>query len=177
MCFLDCFLCVYVKVLVIQITNIPWSRKFRDKKSDKFRVLEDDLNEAITSHLSQHDIQKFGLALLEVEESPPNIDVFIMLTSSNKWDEDKALHLLQKAARSGHLGEIETQTNLFKVMEESEYRYRSKQTKKYHLDIIEAVVTCIAAGVIVSSVAGILYLFCTTPNQRCMSCKRQNRVN
>lgn len=113
---------------------------------------------------------------MEQSDLDTGIIVYMMLTSSNKWNEDKSLKVLKVAADSGHLGEFETQPNAFKVMEESEYRYINEHRKTFRPDITETIVTCVAASVIVSAIGGILYLYCTTPSQRCAACRR-NRVS
>ena len=174
MCFLDCFMCVYVKVFVIKITNKKWTAAFADTKSESFRSLEKDLDKAITHYFSQHAIKNYGLTLLEIEGNfhDASVDVYMMLTSRNKWSEDKSLDLLKTATESGHLGQFNLTPNSFKVMEESEYRYKVAHKKPFSLDITETVVTCFAASVIISAIIGILYLYCTTPSQRCTFCKR-----
>lgn len=87
---------------------------------------------------------------------------------------------VKRSSKSGQLGKLNLVKNVLQVIDESKYlesKTSQDQKSEGELDIVELVVTCIAAFIVISAIVWCLFYLCTTPAERarcncCKACRR-----
>ncbi|XP_032230126.2 uncharacterized protein LOC116613721 [Nematostella vectensis] len=179
-CFTECQECVYVRIIILDIRNKMWTSYYADRNSHASTNLSVWIKNGFDNVLSQvNNTRKYKANLLSAIKKNNGITAFLKLSTRTQVSLVHITIELYNASLSGMIGALNV--SKFESLSESEFNQRNKPTQpeKSNLDLIETIVACIAASIIMTAVGFCLFFYCTTPFQRrgCkLSCNLTNRV-
>jgi hypothetical protein len=143
-----------------------------DKTSKQFDSLDKDIRASLVDVLHSNNQTPFKIELLQVKwfcKSKDSFQVYVRITSKNKTKETIAISILRNATKTGQLGKLIVLPGVFEVMSEKDYALLENEEghlRNDKLDVVELVVTCVGAFIILAAVGWCLFYLCTTTHQR-----------
>lgn len=158
-----------------------------NKESLEFNAFSKEIQTLIknTTQLDwKHTMFRTYILSLEWWSSKKNgVQVDLKVVINNRDKLGVIINNIRNATLIGKLDKLTLKRNVFEAMDErtnQDTMQSKKKRKEERLDIVELIVTCVAAFIVILSIAWCFFYLCTTPAERercnCCGACRNNRT-
>lgn len=159
-----------------------------DKENKEFNAMNKDIQSSLVAFIQNRNLISFKSEIVGVKRCPSNeesiqVDVKVVMNNIHKLG--IIVKNIKNATRSGKLDKLTLVKNVFDVMDEQTYKetmMKDTKMREEKIDVVELVITCMAALIIILAIIWCLFYMCTTPRERerckcCNPCRRNRTAN